>query len=191
MHFCSIRKLLTKNICLPHENFSSVAISRKSFVQSKAKLYIRLYKTTPPAMTNHNYCILLAGGVGKRLWPVSRERKPKQFIDFFGIGKTLLQLTFERFATFLLSKTSIFPPSPNTLTPFANNFLNFPPKTFSPNPRSFPPHRLPHGLLGASPVATPRPASSPHRLTNSSPVNKPSHKKSPKDWTSFAPTRVS
>ena len=52
-------------------------------------------------MTNHNYCILLAGGVGKRLWPVSRERKPKQFIDFFGIGKTLLQLTFERFATFL------------------------------------------------------------------------------------------
>ena len=53
------------------------------------------------AMTNHNYCILLAGGVGKRLWPVSRERKPKQFIDFFGIGKTLLQLTFERFAAFL------------------------------------------------------------------------------------------
>ena len=52
-------------------------------------------------MTNHNYCILLAGGVGKRLWPVSRERKPKQFIDFFGIGKTLLQLTFERFAAFL------------------------------------------------------------------------------------------
>ena len=52
-------------------------------------------------MTNHNYCILLAGGVGKRLWPVSRERKPKQFIDFFGIGKTQLQLTFERFAAFL------------------------------------------------------------------------------------------
>ena len=48
-------------------------ISNKTLAHSKAKLYIRPYKIMSLAMTNHNYCILLAGGVGKRLWPVSRE----------------------------------------------------------------------------------------------------------------------
>ena len=50
-----------------------------------------------------NYCIILAGGKGKRLWPFSRENKPKQFIDLFGMDKTPLQLTIERFR-------AIFPP---------------------------------------------------------------------------------
>jgi len=45
-----------------------------------------------------NYCIILAGGKGRRLWPSSREKMPKQFIDFFGTGLTQLQQTFERFA---------------------------------------------------------------------------------------------
>lgn len=40
----------------------------------------------------------MAGGVGSRFWPVSRTGFPKQFIDFFGIGKTLIQSTFERFS---------------------------------------------------------------------------------------------
>ena len=48
---------------------------------------------------NNNYCVILAGGVGKRLWPVSRQDHPKQFIDFFGVGKSLLQLTVERMLT--------------------------------------------------------------------------------------------
>lgn len=39
----------------------------------------------------------MAGGVGSRFWPVSRTAHPKQFIDFFGIGKTLIQSTYERF----------------------------------------------------------------------------------------------
>ena len=43
------------------------------------------------------YCVILAGGKGRRLWPCSREQHPKQFIDFFGTGKTQLQQTFERF----------------------------------------------------------------------------------------------
>lgn len=43
------------------------------------------------------YCLILAGGKGRRLWPVSREERPKQFLDFFGCGKTLLQQTYERF----------------------------------------------------------------------------------------------
>lgn len=43
-----------------------------------------------------NFCVILAGGKGRRLWPCSRNEKPKQFIDFFSTGKTLLQQTFDR-----------------------------------------------------------------------------------------------
>lgn len=39
----------------------------------------------------------MAGGTGTRLWPVSTSRKPKQFHDLLGVGKTLLQMTYERF----------------------------------------------------------------------------------------------
>lgn len=44
-----------------------------------------------------NYCVIMAGGIGSRFWPLSTTDRPKQFIDILGIGKTLLQLTFERF----------------------------------------------------------------------------------------------
>ncbi len=49
----------------------------------------------------HTYCLILAGGNGKRLWPYSRTQMPKQFLDFFGIGKSLLRMTYERFAKFI------------------------------------------------------------------------------------------
>lgn len=39
----------------------------------------------------------MSGGIGSRFWPASREAKPKQFLDFFGTGKSLLQMTFDRF----------------------------------------------------------------------------------------------
>lgn len=52
-------------------------------------------------MNANNYCVILAGGIGTRLWPLSRENKPKQFIDVLGTGKTLLQMTYERFAGFI------------------------------------------------------------------------------------------
>lgn len=52
-------------------------------------------------MDKRNYCVILAGGLGSRLWPLSRENKPKQFIDVLGTGKTLLQMTYERFASFI------------------------------------------------------------------------------------------
>lgn len=47
---------------------------------------------------NHNYCVIMAGGIGSRFWPYSCTAKPKQFIDFFGTGRTLLQLTYDRFS---------------------------------------------------------------------------------------------
>jgi len=46
---------------------------------------------------NKNFCVIMAGGIGSRFWPLSTVDRPKQFIDILGIGKTLLQLTFERF----------------------------------------------------------------------------------------------
>ena len=45
----------------------------------------------------NNYCVIMAGGVGSRFWPYSREEKPKQFLDFFGTGRSLLQMTVDRF----------------------------------------------------------------------------------------------
>jgi len=39
----------------------------------------------------------MAGGIGSRFWPLSRNEKPKQFLDILGTGKSLLQQTFERF----------------------------------------------------------------------------------------------
>lgn len=46
---------------------------------------------------NNNYVGIMAGGAGTRFWPASRESFPKQFLDILGIGKSLLQLTYERF----------------------------------------------------------------------------------------------
>lgn len=52
-------------------------------------------------MDTKNYCVILAGGAGTRLWPMSRMEKPKQFLDVLGTGKSLLQMTYERFASFV------------------------------------------------------------------------------------------
>lgn len=40
----------------------------------------------------------MAGGIGSRFWPYSRKNMPKQFLDFFGIGQTLIQLTYNRYS---------------------------------------------------------------------------------------------
>ena len=47
--------------------------------------------------SNNNHVVIMAGGVGSRFWPMSTTDFPKQFIDVLGCGKTLLQLTVERF----------------------------------------------------------------------------------------------
>ncbi|MFT3737345.1 MAG: mannose-1-phosphate guanylyltransferase [Breznakibacter sp.] len=47
-------------------------------------------------MKNRTYCVIMAGGIGARFWPLSQESCPKQFLDILGTGKTLIQQTFER-----------------------------------------------------------------------------------------------
>lgn len=48
-----------------------------------------------------HYCVIMSGGIGSRFWPVSRSERPKQFLDFFGSGRSLLQTTFDRFSRFI------------------------------------------------------------------------------------------
>lgn len=61
-------------------------------------LYFCLIQQTQLSVMNNNFCLILAGGIGQRLWPVSRSYKPKQFLDLFGAGQTLLQQTYNRVA---------------------------------------------------------------------------------------------
>ena len=44
----------------------------------------------------HYYCVILAGGIGSRFWPISRVSLPKQFLDFTASGKSFLRITYDR-----------------------------------------------------------------------------------------------
>ena len=45
----------------------------------------------------NNHLVIMAGGIGSRFWPMSTEERPKQFIDVLGVGRTLIQMTLDRF----------------------------------------------------------------------------------------------
>jgi mannose-1-phosphate guanylyltransferase len=49
-------------------------------------------------MNQHTYLVVMAGGIGSRFWPFSRTNHPKQFHDVLGVGRSMLQLTVDRFA---------------------------------------------------------------------------------------------
>ncbi|MCW0483872.1 mannose-1-phosphate guanylyltransferase [Gaoshiqia sediminis] len=44
----------------------------------------------------NNYCVIMAGGIGSRFWPLSKTSMPKQFLDILGTGRTFIQMTFDR-----------------------------------------------------------------------------------------------
>jgi mannose-1-phosphate guanylyltransferase len=48
-------------------------------------------------MNKNTFCVIMAGGVGSRFWPLSKSSTPKQFLDILGTGKSLLRQTYERF----------------------------------------------------------------------------------------------
>ena len=50
----------------------------------------------------NNHVVIMAGGVGSRFWPLSTPEYPKQFIDILGCGRTLIQLTVDRFKGYVL-----------------------------------------------------------------------------------------
>lgn len=47
-------------------------------------------------MKNSTYCIIMAGGIGSRFWPMSTQKYPKQFQDILGTGRTMIQQTYDR-----------------------------------------------------------------------------------------------
>ena len=47
-------------------------------------------------MNSNTYAVIMAGGIGSRFWPMSKESQPKQFLDILGTGKSLIQMTFDR-----------------------------------------------------------------------------------------------
>ncbi len=47
-------------------------------------------------MNDNNFCVIMAGGIGSRFWPLSKTSRPKQFIDILGTGETLIQQTYRR-----------------------------------------------------------------------------------------------
>ena len=67
--------------------------------------------------TRDYYCVIMAGGIGSRFWPMSKTSRPKQFIDILGTGKTLIQQTFKR-----MSKVC---PSENILIVTNSIYKNF------------------------------------------------------------------
>lgn len=58
-------------------------------------------------MNKNHYCVIMAGGIGSRFWPLSKISKPKQFLDILGTGRTLLQATYDRFREIILHENII------------------------------------------------------------------------------------
>ena len=46
---------------------------------------------------NNTYCVIMAGGIGSRFWPLSKTNMPKQFLDILATGRTFIQQTYDRF----------------------------------------------------------------------------------------------
>ena len=57
--------------------------------------------------SKHHYCVIMAGGIGARFWPMSISSHPKQFIDILGTGETLIQQTYRRF-TKIMNQENIY-----------------------------------------------------------------------------------
>ncbi|NVO01391.1 MAG: mannose-1-phosphate guanylyltransferase [Bacteroidetes bacterium] len=55
-------------------------------------------------MNKNNYCVIMAGGIGTRFWPISKTSHPKQFIDILGTGKSLIRQTYDRFLNVCLKE---------------------------------------------------------------------------------------
>ncbi len=58
-------------------------------------------------MKTHTFCVIMAGGIGSRFWPLSKTETPKQFLDILGTGKSLLRQTYERFSSLCIDENII------------------------------------------------------------------------------------
>lgn len=67
-------------------------------------------------MNQNHYVAIMAGGIGSRFWPISRSNYPKQFLDILNTGRTLIQSTYDRFASFI--------PPENIFVVTSNEYVN-------------------------------------------------------------------
>jgi len=83
----------------PKKNKKKSEFTKEEFAFSKFNTTLAETFKTAIIMTNsNNYCVIMGGGIGSRFWPFSRKSLPKQFLDFFGTGRSLLQQTYDRFS---------------------------------------------------------------------------------------------
>jgi mannose-1-phosphate guanylyltransferase len=66
-------------------------------------------------MIENRYCVIMAGGVGGRFWPISTSKFPKQFQDILGVGRTMIQQTYTGSAKLFLLKIFLLLPAVNML----------------------------------------------------------------------------
>lgn len=102
-------------------------------------------------MGSNKYCVIMAGGIGTRFWPKSRQSRPKQFLDILGTGKSFIRHTYERFA-------KMVPPE---------NFLVVTNIKYKDLVLDAHPPRSPRSRCSASRLAAIRPPASPMRPTRS------------------------
>ena len=84
-------------------------------------------------MDMDNHVVIMAGGIGSRFWPMSTPECPKQFIDVMGCGRTLIQLTVDRFSGICPQESMWVVTSENILILSGNNCPKFPKVTFWQN----------------------------------------------------------
>jgi mannose-1-phosphate guanylyltransferase len=72
-------------------------------------------------MQNH-FVVIMAGGIGSRFWPMSRSAMPKQFLDILGVGKSLLQQTYDRLRLYF-PKENIYVITTNAYTHLVREHL--------------------------------------------------------------------
>lgn len=73
----------------------------RNFSDCESNQYnIKLTHFTMNNAASKTYVIIMAGGTGTRFWPYSRAAMPKQFLDVLNTGRSLLQMTYDRFATY-------------------------------------------------------------------------------------------
>ena len=68
-----------------------------AFIYTNNKSHNIYFYNFDPMKSNTNHIVIMAGGIGSRFWPMSTPERPKQFIDVLGCGRTLIQLTADRF----------------------------------------------------------------------------------------------
>ena len=85
-------------------------------------------------MNSNHYVAIMAGGIGSRFWPMSRSSYPKQFLDILGLGRTLIQQSYDRYSKVVPPENVFVVTSAEYVSIVKNNSPIFRPKISWRNP---------------------------------------------------------